>query len=94
MREVRVGDRVAVRVVGRVAERLVDVRFQLLGERVLEPVGLRMNRVERQTERLREVLLEQPVMADDLERRPLPLLRQRRALVRLVLDEARARRAS
>ena len=38
--EVRVGDRVPVRVVRREAERLVDPRLELLGDRVLEPVGL------------------------------------------------------
>ena len=63
-----VRDRVAVRVVRRVAELLVDARLELLRENVLEPVGLVVHRVDRNAERLGEVLLEQPVVADDLER--------------------------
>ena len=44
--ELRVGDRVAVRVVRRVAERAVDPRLELLGQRVLEPVGLGVHLVQ------------------------------------------------
>jgi hypothetical protein len=80
-----------VRIVGGVAERLVDVSFELLREGVLEPVRFRMHLVEREAERLGEVLLEQPVVANDLERRPFPLSGQRRALIRLVLDEPELR---
>ena len=54
---------------------LVDVRLELLGERVLEPVRLGVHGVEREAERLSEVLLEQAVVADDLERGPLALVR-------------------
>ena len=63
-----VRDGVAVRVVRRVAERAVDPRLELVGEHVLEPVGLRMDGLDRDPERLRQIQLEEPVMADDLER--------------------------
>ena len=66
--EVRVRDRVAVRIVGREAERPVDPRLELLRERVLEPVGLVVDVVDADPERLGEVELEQPVVADHLER--------------------------
>ena len=44
--EVRVGDRVTVRVVRGEAERLVDLRLELLGDHVLEPVGLLVDLVD------------------------------------------------
>ena len=50
---------------------LVDPRLELLGDHVLEPVGLVVDGVDVQAERLREVELEQPVVADHLERDPL-----------------------
>ena len=61
-----------MRVVRRVAERAVDPGLELFGEDVLEPVGLRMDGLDRDPERLRQVELEQPVMADDLQRDSLP----------------------
>ena len=85
--EVRVRNGVAVRIVGRVAERLVDPRLELLGERVLEPVGLVVHLVDVDAERLGEVQLEQAVVADHLERDPLALRRQGHPAVRRVLDE-------
>jgi hypothetical protein len=69
--EIGVGDRIAMGVMRRIPERAVDARLDLLGESVLEAVGLRMHRVEAEPERLREVLLEEPVVADHLERDPL-----------------------
>ena len=60
-----------MRVVGRVAERAVDPRLELLRDRVLEPVGLVVDVVDVHAERLGEVELEQPVVADHLERDPL-----------------------
>ena len=89
--EVGVGDRITVRVVRRVAERLVDPRLELLRKRMLEPVRLRVHALDRHAERLREVLLEQPVVADHLDRRPLPRRGQRDPPVRLVVDEAERR---
>jgi hypothetical protein len=62
-----------VRVPGRKAECAVDVRLELFGKRVLQPVCLHVDGVDRQSERLDEVLLDQPVMADDLERHSLAL---------------------
>ena len=50
--EVRVRNRVAVRVVRREPERLVDPRLELLGERVLQPVGLVVHLVDVDPERL------------------------------------------
>src|SRR5262249_9607437 len=48
--ELAVGDRVAVRVVRRVAEVGVDLRLELLGQGVLEAVGLRLGLDDRETE--------------------------------------------
>ena len=69
--ELRVRDRVAVRIVGGIAERAVDPRLELVGEDVLEAVGLRVHRLDRDAQRLGQVQLEQAVMADDLECDPL-----------------------
>src|SRR5579862_486713 len=63
--QVRVRYRVAMRVVRRVPERLVDPRFELLGDHVLEPVGLGVDVVDVEAERAREIELEQAVMSDD-----------------------------
>ena len=70
--ELGVRDRIPVRVVRRVAERGVDPCLELLRQRVLEPVGLRVHLVDGHAEGLREVLLEQPVVPDDLDRTPSP----------------------
>ena len=67
-REVRAGDRIAVRVVGRVAELGRDPRLEVLGEDVLERLGLLVHAVPRHPEVLGEVELEQPVVAQHLER--------------------------
>jgi 1,4-dihydroxy-6-naphthoate synthase len=85
--EVGVGNRVAVRVVRRKAERPVDPRFELLRDHVLEAVGLVVDRVDVQPERLGEVELEQAVMADHLERDSLAVGCQTGAPVPLVLEE-------
>jgi hypothetical protein len=55
---------------------------------VLEAVGLRVDRVDRQAERLGEVLLEQAVVADDLERDLQPVCRELDAAIWRVLGEA------
>ena len=68
-----------MRVVRRVAERLVDPGLELLGEDVLEPVGLGVHLVDGDPERLGEVELEQPVVADHLERHPLAVGGERRS---------------
>ena len=73
-REVGVGDRVAVRVVRRVAELGRDARLEVLGEHVLERLGLLVHAVPRHAEVLGQVELEQPVVAQHLEREPLALV--------------------
>src|SRR3954453_11553446 len=64
--EVCIGDRIAVRIVRRESERLVDARLELLPEHVLQPVGLVVHVVDADAQRLREVELEQPVVPDHL----------------------------
>src|SRR5437588_563453 len=54
---------------GREAERFVDPLLQLLGDDVLEPFRFVVDVVDVQPECLREVELEQAMVADDLERR-------------------------
>ena len=76
-----------MRVVRREAERAIDPRLELFGDHVLEPVGLVVHGVEVQAERLREIELEQPVMADHFERDPLARLGELRAAIRLVLEQ-------
>ena len=55
-------------VVRRIAERFVDSRLDLLGERVLEAVGFGVDGVDPEPERLGQVLLEQAVVPDQLDR--------------------------
>ena len=61
-----------MRIVRREAERPVDAGLQLFRDHILEPVGLVVDGVEMQAERLRQVQLEQPMMADHFERDPFP----------------------
>ena len=77
-------DRIAVRVARRVAELGGDQVLELLGEHVLEHLGLGVHAIPRDPEALGQVELEQPVVADDLERHLLPTLGQPHALVGLV----------
>ncbi len=74
-------------VVGRETERPVDPRLELLGDHVLEAVGLVVDVLDIEPERLREVELDQAVMADHLERHELAVRREPRAAVGLVLDQ-------
>src|SRR3954471_20269601 len=69
--EIGVGDRVAMRVVCREAERAVDSRFELLRDHTPEPIGLVVNGIDVQPERLGEIELEEPVVANHLEGDPL-----------------------
>ena len=92
--QLRVGDRIAVRVLRRRAERLVDERLERFGESVLEAVCLGMNGVEPELERLGQVELEQTVVAEQLERDPLAGSGQANAAIELVVDEPIAPRAS
>ena len=68
-----------MRIVGRRAEGLVDAFLELLGERVLQPVGLRVHGVEAELERPCQVELEQAVMAEHLEREHLAARREQHA---------------
>ena len=79
-----------MRVVRREAERPVDPRLELLRDDVLEPVGLVVDVVDVQAERLREVQLEQAVVADHLER---DALARRASGARRGTSRARAGRA-
>ena len=66
-----------MRVVRRVAELRGDARLEVLGDDVLERLGLLVHAVPRHAEVLGEVELEQPVVAQDLERDALALGGQR-----------------
>jgi hypothetical protein len=85
------GDRVAVRVDGRVAELGRDELLELLGEDVLEDLGLGVDAIPWDVEGLGQVELEEPVMADDLQRDALAGLRELDALVRQVTPSRSAR---
>jgi FtsP/CotA-like multicopper oxidase with cupredoxin domain len=86
--EVAIRDGVAVRVVRRISQLLVDLRLELLGERVLEELRLGMDLVEREPEAIDQVALEQPVMPEDLERAQPTCVGEGDAPVRESLDEA------
>ena len=64
-----------MRVDARVAELLGDERLELLGEHVLEHLGLGVHAVPGQPELLRQEELEQPVVAQHLQRDPAAGLR-------------------
>src|SRR5262249_17857308 len=85
--ELAVRDRIAVRVVRRVPEVLVDPRLELRREGVLEQLRLRVHLVERKTEPVDEVSFEQAVVPNDLERALPASLRERDAAIREPLDE-------
>jgi hypothetical protein len=76
-----------VRVVRRIAELDGDQLLELLGEDVLEHLRLVVDAIPRHAEVLRQVELEQPVVADHLERDARALRRELDALVGLVRDE-------
>ena len=57
-----------------------DQQLELLGDVVLEHLGLLMDPVARHPQRLRQIGLDQAVVADHLERDPLAGGRQRDAL--------------
>ncbi len=71
-----------------IAELLGDPPLEVLGDVVLEHLGLVVDLVPRHPERLGEVGLDQPVVSDHLERDPLPGLGQDHAVVGPVLDQA------
>ncbi len=68
-------------------ERLGDQLLELLGDHVLEHLGLGVHPIPRHFERLGEEQLEQAVVADHLERDPAPVLGQAHAAIGVVLDQ-------
>ena len=76
-----------MRIVRRETERTVDPRLQLLREHVLEAVGFGMDVVDVDAQRLGEIELEQPVMADHLDGYALARRREPDALVGSVVHE-------
>jgi hypothetical protein len=72
-------------------ERAVDPRLELFRDHVLEPVGLVVDRVDVQPERLGEVELEQAVVADHFERNALARGGQVCAAIWLVLEQLQRR---
>ena len=82
---------IAVGIVRRVAERFVDQRLELLGKGMLEPVRLCVHGVDREAERLGEVLLEQAMVPDHLEGDALAGLGEPDAAVASMLGEAEDR---
>jgi hypothetical protein len=80
-----------MRIVRREAERAVDPRLELLGDHMLEPVGLVVDVVDVETKGLCEVELEQAMVADHLDCDALAGARQSCAPVRLVLEQAERR---
>ena len=74
-------------IVARLAELLGDQQLEVLGDVVLEHLGLLVDPVLRHPERLREVGLDQAVVADHLKRDALPGARQHHSLVEGVLDQ-------
>jgi hypothetical protein len=85
--EFQVRDRVAVWVLRRRSERLVDVLFERFGESVLEAVGFGVDCVDPEVERSGEVELEQTMVAEQLQRDPLTGPGQPHAVIEPVLDE-------
>jgi hypothetical protein len=76
-----------VGVLGGVAEQGRDAILEVVGEEVLEHLRLLVDPVPRHPERLGQVSLEQPVMADDLEGDLAACVGQRRTLIRHVPHE-------
>ena len=80
-----------MRVDGRVAELGGDQLLELLRQRVLEDLRLGVHLVPRHPEVLDEEQLEQPVVADHLERDMAAAFGETDAAVALVLDETEGR---
>ena len=75
--------------VGRgLAETSGDQPLEVLGEHVLEDLGLLVDPIPRHPELLREKQLQQPVMAQNLERHAPALRRETDAAIALVLHES------
>ena len=86
-------DRVAVRVVRGVAELGRDQLLELVGEDVLEHLGLLVDAIPRHAEALDQVQLEQPVMADDLERHAQAGVGEQHPVIAAMRDQAQLAQA-
>ena len=87
-RELAIGDRIAVRIEGRVAELDGDRLLQLLRDDVLEPFRLRVDLIPAHAQALGQIQLEQAMMAQHLQRHPPARLGQAHAAIALVHDQA------
>ena len=76
-----------MRVERRVAELRGDQLLELLGEDVLEPLGLGVHLVPAHPQALDQEQLEQAMVANHLERDRAPALGQARTAIELMLDE-------
>ena len=76
-----------MRVDRRVAQARGDQLLELLGEHVLEHLGLGVHAIPGHPELLGEEQLEQPVMAQHLQRDPATLVGQPHAVIGLMLDD-------
>src|SRR5690625_7466556 len=83
-------DRVTVRVELRVAQRIGDAVLELLADVVLQFLGLVVHLEPAVTERFLQVRLDEPVMADRLQRDLTARSGQARTGVRLVVNESQA----
>lgn len=70
------GDRIPVRVVGRMLQERIDAFFEPVGQAVLEHLGLSVDLVPGDPEYLGKEGLQQPVPPDDPQRRSLAARRQ------------------
>ena len=82
-----------MRVDRRVAQAPGDQLLELLREHVLEHLGLGVHAIPGHPELLGEKQLEQPVMAQHLQRDPPTLVGQPHTVIGLVLERAPPRRA-
>src|SRR6266446_5789532 len=82
--EIRIRDRVPVRIMCRKSEHLVDALLELFRQGVLQSFCFAVDLVHVDAERLREIELQQAVVADDLERDFLAGVRERDSAVGLM----------
>ena len=80
-------DRIAVRIVGRMAQEFGDSRLEFFADVMLEFFGLAVNVLEGVAEGLVQVGFEQPMVADQFERDASPGRGQTGTVVRFVFDQ-------
>ena len=86
--ELRSRNRIAMGIALGIAESLRDPLLELLGDVVLEDLCLVVDAIPGHPQHLGEIGLQQPVVADHLERYTLAALGQQDAPVGLVTDQA------